>query len=181
MRKITWTCVALFLAGILCTQLIGYEKLRELTQVDGATLLQYANTQVDLVQRYFNVLWERMKMSALLVLLAASRLGNKAPVVVLCGFCFVMGLFGGVCMVGVGWPGILLALASLFPQCLLYVAAVWIALRVMSGRGQFVRGRKTILQNVMYELLAAMLMILGTILETTAGHALVCYVIRLIA
>lgn len=181
MKKMTWVCVALFLTGILCTQLIGYDKLRELTKVDGTTLLQYANSNTELVQRYFNVLWERGKLFLLLWICSMTTLGRRMPVLVLWLCCFLLGLFGGICMVGVGWPGILLALASLFPQILLYGAAVWIILWMRNSQiRQFIYGKKLLAKRILHILIAIVLIILGTIMETTVGHQLVCQVINLV-
>lgn len=181
MKKMTWVCVALFLTGILCTQLIGYDKLRELTKVDGTTLLQYANSNTELVQRYFNVLWERGKLFLLLWICSMTTLGRRMPVLVLWLCCFLLGLFGGICMVGVGWPGILLALASLFPQILLYGAAVWIILWMRNSQiRQFIYGKKLLAKRILHILIAIVLIILGTILETTVGYELVCRAVHLV-
>lgn len=164
-----------FLIGILFVNLWGNTYLKDSGFLGEAALETIRRTEVDARSLFLYVLEARGKCCLLIWLLGYTAAGIPVMLLAIAWLGFLAGALGGLFVIRMGMAGVLLFLAALLPQAVLYAPMVWIgALHIYDcGVSRFCRkaaagrlwetGRK---QGMRTLLLCLALLLGGAILES---------------
>ncbi|MDE6312900.1 MAG: stage II sporulation protein M [Lachnospiraceae bacterium] len=133
-------------------------------------LTQFFYTDIEFSHLFWYVLEKRMKTFCLLVILGFTSAGT----VVVFGFLLWLGIsigaFFSICIMQTGIMGILLALASFFPQFLMYIPVFLLLLWMIENRKGALSGmREEKQRNIRFAaalVLAMMALLLGICMES---------------
>ncbi len=120
MKKEYWLMSALFLAGIVCANLVGPDCLTTCGVLNDYFLGSLSQTSILHRELMIEILLLRAR--ELVMILFLSAMMKKVPVAKGCvGFLlFSLGFFVTASIFNFGWKGIIVALAALFPQWIFY-------------------------------------------------------------
>lgn len=165
-----------FLLGILFVNLWGNTYLKENEILNESVLLSIKNTEIDRQALFIRILLQRGKVLLLLGLLGATAVGIPVLAVFLCWIGFAAGMFLSIFVIRMRLMGILLFLASILPQALIYAPLVWMMAEAVMERGirrfrsrkavEAWNGEKSYMQAMA---LCAALLLVGALLESSAG------------
>ncbi len=176
MRKNLLFFLLLFLVGIAGAQFFGKEFLTTYGFLNPYHLNAFAEMDVKELLLFWNILWERGKLLLGIGILLATPIRKFVPALLMGGFAFVFGFFSAACVMNLGVPGIGVALFFWIPHGIFYILAILLLLYFVNsgmdvqGGYAFRRsGKKRLLSFILFPLLIILLLVIGSLLEATAG------------
>ncbi len=177
MRKWILTLCILMISGMIVADicLVGLEEAGVL--IDKEVFQSYAYSLVGFQETIWNLLYERIKLVAFLILLFLTPIRKYLPVIFAGVFAFFYGFFFMNCILTLGFVGVVVGLGAVFPHGIFYVA-IFLSLLGREGRHTYRRG-KLIPQNILTYILAVLFFLTGCILECIMGVHFIPWIIRL--
>lgn len=184
MKKQIGFLVILFLAGIASAQLFGTKFLTTYGFLNQYHMDAFASADMDFMQVFWNILWERGKEFLIFVLLGITPIRKYLPLILKSILVYAFGLFLCACIMNMGIGGIAVAVCSLFPQIIPYVLAILLIFH-MEEKPQKVMHNKAnsispILTYIMWGALIVMLILIACLLESTIGVYILQKIIKII-
>ncbi len=177
MKKFLIILIIIFICGILSAD-VCLKQLKESNVLVGLEYYeQYATANIAFKDVFWNVLYERIKFFAFLILLCFTPMKEKIGSILMPLFFFVWGFFLMSCIIELGAGGFVIGLACVFPHGILYVAAVWLLVRQKHTRGYHLKNKIGI--NIGRFLFFALLFITACVMESLMGTHFIPWVIRL--
>lgn len=179
----------LFLAGFLLGTVVlnfAYQRRgQDVAKLQLFTLEEAGQEALNYENYFFYLLPGRLGRMAVLQVIGATVLGTPLVMILLFVQGFLCGAFFGIALLQNGIRGMLVFLAALLPQYLIYVPAalgMYTVICVMAGqasmRGRF-SGRKAI-QYFLWCLLFLTVTLWGTLLECYLNPPLLCWFLKLL-
>lgn len=177
MKKFLFILIILFICGILSAD-ICLKQIKESEVLIGLTAFEQYSTAIILFKDLFwNLVYERGKLFAIVILLCFTPLKERLGFMMLPLFSFIWGFFLMSCIMELGVAGLVVGLASVLPHGILYGAAIWM---ISSGNKNRIYYRKS---NPMMKagtyLFIILLFVTGCIIESLIGTHFIPWVIRL--
>ena len=177
MKKFLLMLLILFLCGIISADLC-IEKL-----VDSNALLDiemyegYANANLAFKDVFWNILYERAKLVAILILLCFTPIKERISVLLISALSFAWGFFFMSCIAELGMAGVVVGITSVLPHGLLY-GGIFVLLLTKRNRYSYHRREQMALGVTTY-IAICFLFIAGCIIESLMGTHFIPWVIRL--
>lgn len=177
MKKFLLMLLILFTCGIvsadLCIEnLINSNSLLEIEVYEG-----YANAELTFHDVFWNILYERAKLVAILILLCFTPMKDKIAVLLVSVFSFAWGFFCMSCISELGMAGVVVGIASVLPHGLLYGGIVVLIL-ARRNRHSYHQQNQLVISVVTY-IVMILMFITGCIIESIMGTHFIPWVIRL--
>lgn len=163
------------IAGMLCTCLFGYEYFTTYGFLNEYHMRAFASAQTEFLPLLAAILWERGKLFFVLLLISLTKIRTVMPLVLRCLLFFTGGVFLAACVMNMGLRGIVFFFAAWIPHGIAYLAAIVLLLCLEPHR--FYNRKNPYLKKAAWYLGITVLMLLGCLLEATAGIRL----LRLVA
>lgn len=179
MKKEIGIVLLFFLLGIFVAELLGDEFLVTYGFLSEYQLHSFGTADIDRMDLFWNILWERGKGLLVIALMNATQLHGFLPRAGECVIGFAMGFFAAVCVIQMGLCGILLALAAFFPHGILYLAAFVLLYHLRYAYTSEGRKRKTVF--FLRILVIWIVFVLACLVETYIGTGLLQLFVRLYA
>lgn len=167
MKRLVWTGVVAFLAGIFTALIIGEEFFSTYGFFSEYNLKSFAYCEMDQVSLFWNIVWQRGKMMILVFLLSSTVLSKFMPYALMALGGFSFGILEVVCAMQMGIFGIIVPACSWIPHGGFYLIVLMILIR---GRNliRFENRRKKLYFFLLgFGLIC--LFFVGCFLETTLG------------
>lgn len=134
-RQIRWLYLFMggFILGTLAMNLWKTAFMKDMDLLGAASLSRLKYLEVDNSALLAYILKERLGVSAVLLLLSTTGIGNIMVALYASWMGMTAGLFVSVSVIRYGLKGVLLVLAGLMPQCLLLIPAYLMLLSWCSG------------------------------------------------
>ena len=159
MKKIVWIFLIVFLCGIVVADICTNKLLMADVVLTGEGLRKYATSKIVFNDVIWNLFYERLKQLICVLILRITPLKRYIAVSLIGILVFAFGFFTMSCILAIGFVGILIGLASVFPHGLLYI-----------GGFNFLQSNR---------ILAVMFFITGCVIECVIGVHFVPWIIRL--
>lgn len=176
MKKTFIFLILMFLAGVLCMQLLGNTFVGSDCFLNEYHLSFFANQDIERMGLFWNVLWERGKLFLVLAVLLFTPIKKVLPVLSGGFFSFTLGMYSASCVILHGAKGILLFLSSVFPQGIFYLLAIFFLFRLQ--KPVMYRDGKKIAAYIFSILLIVSIFMVGCIMETTFGMEILQYCVK---
>ena len=123
MKKIVITLLILFVCGMIAADICVHNLVDENMILSMEVFKEYAYSKIAFKDVIWNMLYERVKLFICLLLLKITPLRELIPVIVLGVVLFCLGFFTMSCILAIGFVGVVVGLAGIFPHGILYAAA----------------------------------------------------------
>lgn len=184
MKKQIGLLVILFLAGIASAQLFGTKFLTTYGFLNKYHMDAFATTEMDFMQMFWNILWERGKAFVVLIILGITPIRKYLPLLLKSILVYAFGLFLCACIMNMGIGGILIAIGSLFPQIIPYILAILVIFYVEAKPQKVMHSKMNmispILTYIMWGAIVVMLILIACLLESTIGVYLLQKIVKII-
>lgn len=169
MKKSFIILVILFLSGIITADICIGGLQEDNIWMNLATFEEYATSKVAFKDVIWNMLYTRGKLMLCLMILGLTPWKEKMLAIFGCVFSFCFGFFAMRCIMELGFVGIVIAIASVFPHGLFYLGMFFVIYKRQS------RYRHKIATYIF----ALLLFITGCVMECVMGVHFIPWVIRL--
>jgi len=177
MKKFFLMLLILFICGVISADLCIEKIANSNALLDIQMYEGYANANLSFQNVFWNVLYERAKLVAILVLLCFTPIKDKISVLLISIFSFAWGFFMMSCIAELGMAGIVVGISSVLPHSLFY-GAIMVVLLVKNNRHNY-RQREMVAYNAVTYIAIIMLFVTGCIIESIMGTHFIPWVIRL--
>ena len=177
MKKILLALVIVFLCGIIVAD-ISVNKLLDTEVILNAEILKtYATSKIVFNDVIWNLLYERIKQFICILLCRITPLRNYISIVIIVILLFCLGFFTMSCVLAVGFVGILIGIASVFPHGVFYYGSY----RFLCAREKIYayQNPSVIPQKIVTYVLAILFFVTGCVLECVIGVHFIPWLIRL--
>ena len=137
----------------------------------------YANAKLIYREVFWNILYERLKLFAFILLLYFTPLNRFLGVLLASIFSYIWGFFIMSCITELGLAGIVVGIFSVLPHGLLYVALIIMLLGGESAYTYHSSGR--IALSIANVIIMILLLLTGCVLESIVSTRFIPWVIRL--
>ena len=177
MKKSFFMLIILFVCGIISADIcIETIKGRDvLLNID--TYIGYANAQLLFKDVFWNILYERIKLFALLILLCCTPIKERILILLISLFSFVWGYYIMICVAELQMAGVVLGIASVLPHGLLYAGVLFLLFRRRMLRSYHVKDR--MLLSIGVYLFMLLLFVTGCVMESLVSTHFIPWLIRL--
>lgn len=176
MKKDIGILLLFLLLGILVAELLGDEFLVTYGFLSEYQLHSFGTANIDRMNLFWNVLWERGKGMLVIALISATPLRGMLPRVGEGILGFVLGFFASVCVLQMGFLGILVVFAALLPHGAVYLIALILLYQLKPTYTS--EGRKRKAGFFLRILVIWMLFLVACLMETYIGTGLLQMIIR---
>lgn len=174
----------LFFAGFLFGILFGCVSGKEYLDYAGILSEYYLNRYkyMELIkeQLFFYLVKERLFSAILLILFSFTVLGKTVMTGYLTWIGFSFGTLLTLSVIRFGGKGILLCIASMLPQYLLYVTAFLLLLAKISNSGIISKGKAGLVGNGILYLTIFLLLVAGVLLESWINPEIVQALLKIL-
>lgn len=138
----------------------------------------YANAKLMYHDVFWNILYERIKLFAFIILLCFTPLRNYLVGIILSVFSFIWGFFIMSCITELGLAGVVVGFASVIPHGLLYGILV---MMLLSGeeRSSYTYQNRGVVLSIANIVIMILLLITGCVMESLVSTHFIPWVIRL--
>lgn len=177
MRKLLLILGILFACGAITADICIQGLQSENILINTEEFQNYAYSKVAFKEVIWNMLYERGKLIICLFVLYLTPLRDKMPFIFIGIFSFCLGFFTMNCIELLGFVGVCVALASVFPHGIFYVGIFLIMYRNQSVRGY--RTKEKTPQLLATYVFMLLLFITGCVMECVMGVHFIPWIIRL--
>lgn len=180
MKKFFLMLVIIFISGMISAD-VCIDMVKDSSVLLDLELYKgYANARLVYQDVFWNVMYERIKLFAFIILLCFTPLRNYLVSLVMGVFSFIWGFFIMSCITELGLAGVVVGITSVLPHGLLYGALVMMLL----GGGDIpysytYQRRGSIALNVVNVIIMVLLLITGCVMESLVSTHFIPWVIRL--
>lgn len=178
MKKFFLMLAILFLCGIvsadICIDIIKDSSVL----MDFEIYKSYANAELVYKDVFWNILYERLKLFAFLVLLCFTPLREFLGVLLASIFSFIWGFFSMSCILQLGLAGVVVGIASVLPHGLLYGALI-VMMLAKQDRTYTYHQKENMAFYIMSCIVMLLLFVTGCVLESLISTHFIPWVIRL--
>lgn len=179
MKKSFLILAILFICGIISADICN-EVLKEGNRLlDIGMYKTYANAELVYRDIFWNILYERIKLFAFLLLLCFTPIRRYIGAVIICLFSFIWGFYIMTCIVELGLAGVVVGIACVIPHGILY----GIMLTMLLGRNEIrtysYQSKPTLGRNIVDIFGVLLLFITGCVLESIVSTHFIPWLIRL--
>lgn len=167
MKRSLWIAVLFLLAGILSAQLLGSEFFSTYGYLGEYQLQCFVNVSFVWMDLFANVLWSRFRLFALFALICATPARGILPMAAKIITGFFAGFFSAVCVIQLGWRGVLFFAVCVFP----HIPCYFLACRNLYGlKPVYIRdGKRKNLKLFLSICRICLIMMAGCVSETLVG------------
>ena len=177
MKKLILALSIVFVCGIIAADICTNQILNADIVLSMDILKEYAYSKIVFNDVIWNLLYERLKQFVCILLCRITPLKNYIFIVLIGILLFCFGFFTMSCVLAIGFVGILIGLASVFPHGLLYLGSF--LLLNQNNRVYSYQQLSKIPQRIITYILAIMFFITGCVLECVVGVHFIPWIIRL--
>lgn len=179
MKKSFFMLVVLFICGMVsadvCLDILkGSSALLDINMYQN-----YATAELVYRDIFWNILYERIKLFAFLLLLCFTPLQRYIGIFYVCIFSFVWGFYIMTCVMQLGIAGVVVGIASVLPHGVLYLALLMMMLGSGEGRTYSYYNQNNIGRDILNFISGGLLLITGCVLESIVSTHFIPWVIRL--
>ncbi len=178
MKKELLFVTILLLAGIFSAQLIGKQFFSTYGFLNEYHLQIYANTKLEWLTLFWNIMWERGKLFLLIIMFFGTPLKKTLPWILKSVLFYTIGLFGTACVMNLGIKGIGVLILSLLPHGIFYLMALLVVFRM--ERPIIYKETKYWLKKILMIGIICVLFVIGCLIETTIGTYLLQILLKAI-
>lgn len=151
----------------MCACLFGYDYFTTYGFINEYHASSFAEAELEFSVLFGSVLWERAKFFFLLVILMYAPFKKIVPLIFRCLFVFVMGIYMGACMIGLGVFGLVVAIATWIPHGFFYLGAILLIFHKENWYRY--SGKNVRLRNWMIRVGIILLILVGCMCEVKLG------------
>ena len=177
MKRIVLVLLLLLIGGMISAYILTEELNNESVMITAESYMVYAYAGITFKELFWSLLYERGKLLLLLAIISITPLRNKGLPVLIGVFIFGFGFFFMSCILELGIAGVVVGLATIFPQMVLYGIAIFIMYQKRQLRTYRQQERITLQFASWFGIL--LLFVSGCILECMMGVKFIPWVIRL--
>ncbi len=177
MKKFLLILVILFVSGVIAADICISGLQEENIWINMSDFQTYAYSKVTFKDVIWNMLYARGKIMLCLIVLGLTPWREKMPGIFLGIFLFCLGFFSMSCILELGFVGIVIAIASIFPHGIFYVTIFLILYKRQSHYGY--QAGKNIGQMMATYLFILLLFVTGCVMECVMGVHFIPWIIRL--
>ena len=177
MKKMLFAFAIVFVCGVITADLSINKLLAPEIIIDSEYLKEYATSAIVFHDVIWNLVYERLKLFLVLLLLRVTPMKRYISFVLIMILLFCLGFFVMSCVLEIGFVGVLIGIASVFPHGLLYLGGYLLLSRESTSYSY--RKKALIPQKVMNYILAVMFFVTGCVIECVMGVNFVPWLIRL--
>lgn len=177
MKKVVLTLAIVFVCGIIAADICTNRLLKAEVVLSMDVLKKYAYSEIVFNDVIWNLFYERLKQFGCILLCRITPLRRYLSVLLLGILLFCLGFFMMSCVLAVGFVGIVIGIAGIFPHGLLYFGSYYVLNRQRKVYGY--RQGGSIPQKAVTYLLAMMFFVTGCVMECVVGVNFIPWIIRL--
>lgn len=178
MKKFFLMLAIFFICGIISAD-IGLEMLGNSSSIINAdTYVAYANAKLIYRDVFWNILYERLKLFALIGLLCFLPIKNYIGILLINVFSFIWGFYIMGCITELGIAGVIVGIFSVIPHGLLYGGLV---MMMLEDKEMYFynRSKEKIVYHITTVIVMALFLLTGCVLESLISTHFIPWVIRL--
>ena len=176
MKKFLIILIIIFICGLLSAD-VCLKQIQDSSVFPGMDFYeQYATSKMVFKDVFWSVLYERIKLFAVLIMLCFMPVKERLALILAPIFCFGWGFFLMSCIVELGIAGVVIGLASVIPHGILYGLGIGLILRTWGRRYHI---KKPITRNIATGLFIVLLFVAACVVESLIGTHFIPWVIRL--
>ena len=177
MKKLFFMLAIVFISGLIsadiCHDLIEDSKILLNLEI----YKSYAHANLVYRDVFWNILYERVKLIAFIILLYFTPIRNFLSNIVVILFSYMWGFYIMSCILELGMAGIIVGIFSVIPHGILY--GILIIMILLKGEGYTYYQNKQIVLNVANVIIMILLLLTGCVLESLISTHFIPWVIRL--
>lgn len=177
MKKFLIVLIIIFICGLLSADVVLLQMKESSVVVGKEFYEQYANTKQVFKEVFWNVLYERIKLFAVLILFCFTPIKDRISPFLGVLFSFSWGFFLMSCIIELGVAGLVIGLASVLPHGILYGVVIVFLLNYKRARSVYMKNR--IIIYLMMGIILLLLFLTGCVVESLVGTHFIPWVIRL--
>lgn len=177
MKKIVLILLLFLIGGMVSAYIITEELSNQAIILTAENYMAYAYAGIAFKELFWSLLYERGKMFLFLAMLSMTPFRTKILPILVGFFVFGFGFFFMTCILELGIAGVVVGVATIFPQMILYGIAIFIMYQKKQLRAYRQQERMTLQFASWFGIL--LLFVTGCILECMIGVKFIPWIIRL--
>lgn len=177
MKKSFFMLIILFICGIVSADVCMNIIKESSALIDLEMYKGYANAKLVYQDVVWNILYERLKLFALLFLLCFTPIREKLSVILVSVFSFIWGFYMMSCILELGMAGVVIGIAAVLPHGLFYGALIFMILGEQNIHNYHYKGKVAF--NIVTGIVLFLLFVTGCVMESLISTHFIPWVIRL--
>lgn len=179
MKKSFFMLLILFICGIVSAD-VCMDILKEGNALlDVGMYERYANAQLVYQDIFWNILYERIKLFAFLLLLCFTPIRRFLGIVMISVFSFTWGFYIMTCVLELGMAGVIVGIAAVLPQGILYGMLLITLLSRNDVHTYSHHKQSSLVRGILDVVIVILLLITGCVMESIVSTHFIPWVIRL--
>lgn len=179
MKKSFFMLLILFICGIVSAD-VCMDILKEGNALlDVGMYERYAKAQLVYQDIFWNILYERIKLFAFLLLLCFTPIRRFLGIVMISVFSFTWGFYIMTCVLELGMAGVIVGMAAVLPQGILYGMLLITLLGRSEVQTYSYHKQSNLVRGILDIVIVILLLITGCVLESIVSTHFIPWVIRL--
>lgn len=177
MKKLVLALSIVFLCGIIAADICTTKLLTAEVTLSIDVLKKYACSKIIFNDVIWNLLYERLKLYVCVLLCRITPLKNYISIILIGILLFCFGFFTMSCVLAIGFVGVVIGIASVFPHGLLYFGSY----HLLSRQNKVYSYQKPskIPQKIITYIVAILFFVTGCVIECVVGVHFIPWIIRL--